>query len=42
MYLGGIICEDGGSNKEVLRRVRAAVNQRWRVEGIMWDIKLTK
>ena len=34
------MCEDGGSSKEIQRRVEAAAAAAWRrVEGIMWDRK---
>ena len=40
VYLGGTVCEDGGSSKEIERRVQAGDAAWRRVEGIMWDRKL--
>ena len=31
------MCEDGGSSKEIQRRVQAGAAAWRRVEGIMWD-----
>ena len=42
MYLGGTVCEDGGSSKEIQRRVQAGATAWRRVEGIMWGRKLKK
>ena len=42
VYLGGTVCEDGGSSKEMPRRVQAGAAAWRRVEGIMWDRKLKK
>ena len=42
VYLGGTVCEDGGSSKEIQRRVQAGAAAWRRVEGIMWDRKLKK
>ena len=42
VYLGGTVCEDGGSSKETQRRVQAGAAAWRRVEGIMWDRKLKK
>ena len=42
VYLGGTVCEDGGSSKEIQRRVEAGAAEWRRVEGIMWDRKLKK
>ena len=42
VHLGGTVCEDGGSSKEILRRVQAEAAAWRRVEGIMWDRKLKK
>ena len=44
VYLGGTVCEDGGSSKERQWRVQAgAAAAAWRrVECIMWDRKLKK
>ena len=36
------MCEDGGSSKEIQRRVQAGATAWRRVEGIMWDRKLKK
>ena len=36
------MCEDGGSSKEIQRRVQAGAAAWRRVEGIMWDRKLKK
>ena len=41
VYIGGTVCEDGGSSKEIQRTVQAGAAWR-RVEGIMWDRKLKK
>ena len=37
VYLGGKVCEDGGSSKEIQRRVEAGAAAWRRVEGFMWD-----
>ena len=37
VYLGGTVCEDGGSSKEIQRRVQAGAAAWRRVEGIMWE-----
>ena len=37
VYLGATVCEDGGSSKEIQRRVQAGAAAWMRVEGIMWD-----
>ena len=42
VYLGGTVCEDGGSSKEIQRRVEAGASAWRRVEGVMWDRKLKK
>ena len=42
VYLGGTVCEDGGSSKEIQRRVQAGAAAWRRVEGIMWDRRLEK
>ena len=42
VYLGGTVCENGGSSKEIQRRVQAGAAAWRRVEGIMWDRKLKK
>ena len=42
VYLGGTMCEDGGSSKEIQRRVQAGAAAWKRVEGFMWDRKLKK
>ena len=42
VYLGSTVCEDGGSSKEIQRRVQAGAAAWRRVEGIMWDRKLKK
>ena len=42
VYLDGTVCEDGGSSKEIQRRVQAGAAAWRRVEGIMWDRKLKK
>ena len=42
VYLSGTVCEDGGSSKEIQRRVQALAAAWKRVEGIMWDRKLKK
>ena len=42
VYLGSTVCEDGGSSKEIQRRVEAGAAAWRRVEGIMWDRKLKK
>ena len=42
VYLGGTVCEDGGSSKEIQRRVQVGAAAWRRVEGIMWDRKLKK
>ena len=42
IYLGDTVCEDGGSSKEIQRRVQAGAAAWRRVEGIMWDRKLKK
>ena len=42
VYLCGTVCEDGGSSKEIQRRVQAGAAAWRRVEGIMWDRKLEK
>ena len=42
VYLGGTVCEDGGSSEEIQRRVEAGAAAWRRVEGIMWDRKLKK
>ena len=42
VYLGGTVCDDGGSSKEIQRRVQAGAAAWRRVEGIMWDRKLKK
>ena len=36
------MCKDGGSSKEIQRRVQAGAAAMKRVEGIMWDRKLKK
>ena len=36
------MCEDGGSSKEIQRRVQAGAAAWRRMEGIMWDRKLKK
>ena len=36
------MCEDGGSSKEIQRRVQAGAAAWRRVEGIMWGRKLNK
>ena len=36
------MCENGGSSKEIQRRVQAGAAAWRRVEGIMWDRKLKK
>ena len=35
VYFGGTVCEDGGSSKEIQRRVQAGAAAWRRVEGIM-------
>ena len=35
VYLGGTVCEDGGSSKETQRRVQARAAACRKVEGIM-------
>ena len=40
VYLGGPVCEDGGSSKEIQRRVQGGAAAWRRVKGIMWDRKL--
>ena len=42
VYLGGTVCEEEGSSKEIQRRVQAGAAAWRRVEGIMWDRKLKK
>ena len=42
VYLGGTVCEDGGSSKEIQRRVQAGAAAWRRVGGIMWGRKLKK
>ena len=42
VYLGGTVCQDGGSSKEIQRRVQAGAAAWRRVEGFMWDRKLKK
>ena len=42
VYLGGTVCEEGRSRKEVQRRLRAGAAPRRRVEDIMWHNKLNK
>ena len=42
VYLGGTVCEDGGSSKEIQRRVQLGAATWRRVEGIKWDRKLKK
>ena len=42
VHLGGTVCEDGGSSKEIQRRVEAGAAAWRRVEGIIWDRKLKK
>ena len=42
VYLGGTLCENGGSSKEIQRKVQANAAAWKRVEGIMWDRKLKK
>ena len=37
MYLGGAVCGDGKTEREVRRRVQAGVNAYRAVEGIMAD-----
>ena len=41
VYLCGTVCEDGGSSKEIQRRVQAGAAAWRRLEG-MWDRKLKK
>ena len=40
MYLGGTVCEDGGSSKETQRRLQIGAAARGKEEGIGWDRKL--
>ena len=40
--MGGTACEDGGSDKEIQRRVQAGAAAWKRVEGVVWDRKLKK
>ena len=40
--LGGTVCVDGESSKEIQRRVQAGAAAWSRVEGIIWDRKLKK
>ena len=42
VYLGGTVCENGGSSKEIQRRKQAGASAWRRVEGLMWDRKLKK
>ena len=42
VYLGGTVCEDGGSSKEIQRREQAGAAAWRRREGIIWDRKLKK
>ena len=42
VYLGGTVCEDGGSSKETQRRVQAGAAAWRRVEDIIWGRKLKK
>ena len=42
VYLGDTVCEDGGSSKEIQRRVQAGAAAWRRVEGFVWDRKLKK
>ena len=42
VYLGGAVCEDGKTEREVRRRVQAGANA-WRaVEGVMADRRISK
>ena len=42
MYLGGAVCGDGKTGREVRRRVQAGANA-WRaVEGVMADRQISK
>ena len=42
VYLGGTLCEDGGSSKDIQRVVQLGAATWKRVEGIVWDRKLKK
>ena len=42
VYLGDTVCEDGGSSKEIQRRVQAGAAVWRRVEGVVLDRKLKK
>ena len=42
MYLGGAVCGDGNTEREVCRRAEAGVNACREVDGVMADRRISK